>query len=538
MKKRMYRLHRAAAMPLALTALLSCMSVSACALSFTRLPVANITDTTKPLVGILNANVTDTASASSMMEKKEAGIYWLGCFRDLYQALNLQYDRVTSGLVLDPMTFQGNELWILKPISSNSVYFTLAPLSHPNYFIAGQRNDAQLRLSKTSASNYAVQWAAIPDGDRYILVNRQTGLAMDTANGLSNTGNRVVNYTRNGYQDAQSWSMIRVSESTSVWYPGVKTTIANGTYGILSAGNTAKCVNDQFASTAGNGTAKVCLDTWNKERHETYVFTDRGNGRYTISPAHATNLCLNVWAADPDAGNQITLATYRAGDECSLWEIYQQNGYYSFRNVKTGLWLNLWCNTHTDGQKIVGYYYDGTSAMKWKLQSVSSPSGSAAQSTAKVTMSSVLYGISSNSSKLTCGFDGYVSLRRQYGYRHEGIDFQYKAGTRGREVHSLTDGVVTNVKEGSSSSLSTVAIYYAAQNKTVVYLHLDPTIAKGATVSRGTVIGREDSRGNGSIHTHVEVRSGYRTAAAVSSNRVLENSDPTSFWNSLGYTVK
>ena len=539
MKKYTYCLCRAAALLLALTALLSCMSMSASALSFVSLPGANITDTTQPLVGMRNTNVTDTASASSMMEKMEAGIYWFGCFRDIYQALNLQYDRVSSVLTLDPMNFQGNELWILRPISSNSVYFTLEPLSHRGYYIAGQSKGAQLRLSKTSSSNYAVQWAAIPDGDRCVLVNRQTGLAMETANGSSTTGNKILNCARSGNQANQSWSMIRVSESISAYYPGSKVTIANGTYAILSAGNTAKCINVQFASAAGNGSAKICLDTWNYERHETYVFTNRGNGRYTISPAHATNLCLNVWGADPNAGNQITLATYRANDECSLWEIYQQNGYYSFRNVKTGLWLNLWCNTHTDGQKIVGYYYDGTAAMKWKLQSVSSSSDSAAaQSGSKVTMSSVLYGISSNSSKLTCGFDGYVSLRQQYGYRHEGIDFQYKAGTRGREVHSLTDGVVTNVKEGSSSSLSTVAIYYAAQDKTVVYLHLDPTIAKGATVRRGTVIGREDSRGNGSIHTHVEVRNGYRTAAAVSKNKVLENSNPASFWNSLGYTVK
>jgi len=288
---------------------------------------------------------------------------------------------VTSGLVLDSIAnFEKNELWILKPVSSNSVYFTLAPLSHPNYYIAGQRNNVQLRLSKTSTSNPAVQWAAIPDGDRYVLVNRQTGLAMDTANGSSKTGNKVLNYTRNGNQAAQSWSLVRVSESTSAWYPGVKTTIADGTYGILAAGNMGKCVNDKYGSTAGNGTAKVCLDTWNKERWECFVFTNRGSGRYTISPSHATNLCLNVWGADPNAGNQITLATYRAGDECSLWEIYQQNGYYSFRNVKTGLWLNLWCNTHTDGQKIVGYYYDGTDAMKWKLQSVSSSSGSGSAS--------------------------------------------------------------------------------------------------------------------------------------------------------------
>ncbi len=383
MKKRMYCLRRAAALLLALTATLSCMNVSASALNL-RGMAANITDTTgaslRSLIGTPTVNVGDNTSGFSMMEKQDAGIYWIGCFRDVYQALNLQYDSVTSGLVLDPMNFERNELWILKPVSPNSVYFNLSPLSHPDYFIAGQRNDTQLRLSKTSSSNYAVQWAAIPDGDgdRNVLVCRQNGLAIDTAHGFSTTANKVLNYTRNGYQDAQSWSLIRVSESTTGWYPGVRSTIADGAYGILSAGNPSKCANDQFASTAGDGSAKICLDTWNKEPHETFVFINRGAGRYTISPSHATHLCLNTWGADPHAGNQITLATYRAGDECSLWEIYQQNGYYSFRNVKTGLWLNLWCNTHTDGQKIVGYYYDGTNAMKWKLQSVNSASNSAA----------------------------------------------------------------------------------------------------------------------------------------------------------------
>ena len=40
------------------------------------------------------------------------------------------------------------------------------------------------------------------------------------------------------------------------------------------------------------------------------------------------------------------------------------------------------------------------------------------------------------------------------------------------------------------------------------------------------------------IHTHVEVRDGNKTSAAVSKNSTLENANPTSFWNSLGYSVK
>lgn len=350
---------------------LLCAALMALSLVTTMVPAAAASDLDGGLsLGGTTANVTD--STTSMAAKLDAGIWWIGCYRDVYQALNLQYDKVSAGLVLDPMNFQSNEVWVLKPVSSSSAYFTLAPLSHPSYYIAGQNNDCQLRLSNTSASDPAVQWMAIADGNHYVLVNRKTGLAMDTAFGKSDTANPVLNFSRNGYCDAQSWNMIRLSESTTTLFSGTRVSPSNGTYALLSASNTGKCVNVQFASTAGNGTAKIVLDTWNQESNECFILTDRGSGQYTISPSNAPNVCLNCWAADPTDGNQLTLATWQNGDQCSLWEIYQSGSYYSFRNVKTGLWLNLWMNCTVDGTKLVGYHYDGTSAMKWKLQAVSS----------------------------------------------------------------------------------------------------------------------------------------------------------------------
>lgn len=152
------------------------------------------------------------------------------------------------------------------------------------------------------------------------------------------------------------------------------------------------------------------------------------------------------------------------------------------------------------------------------------------------TLTNALYKINISSSKITCGFDGYVELRNKYGYRHEGIDFGY---AKGKPVYSLTDGVVTKVTPGSSSALSTVAIYYKEKDVTVVYLHLAPAIAEKQTVSKGTMLGTEAARGaNGAIHTHVEVRQGYHTSAAKSKDTTLVNSNPSSFWESLGYIVK
>ena len=358
-----------------------CAALAALSLVSVLQPAAGAADLEAgPSTAGITANVTETTTALSMAVRMERGLMWIGCYRDVYQALNLQYDQVGQGLVLDYMNFQSNEIWILTPVNSTSVYFTLSPLSHPGYYIAGQSNDCQLKLSKTSVSDPAVQWMAIPDGSQYVLVNRN-GLAMDTARGESATGNPVLNYQRNGYRDAQSWNMIRISESTSTFTPGPRAYPKNGAYGILAASNTSKCLNDQFASTAGNGTAKIVLDTWSKEPNEIVILTDRGNGQYTISPSNAPNICLNCWAADPTDGNQLTLATWREGDQCSLWEVYQA-GSYSFRNVKTGLWLNLWMNRTVDGTKLIGYHYDGTNAMKWKLEPANTvpptPSGYAA----------------------------------------------------------------------------------------------------------------------------------------------------------------
>lgn len=162
--------------------------------------------------------------------------------------------------------------------------------------------------------------------------------------------------------------------------------------------------------------------------------------------------------------------------------------------------------------------------------------GAANTAQSGTTLTNALYGINTSGSKITCGFDGYVTLRQKYGYRHEGIDF---ASGKGNAIYSLTDGVVTNVSEGNSGNLSTIAIYYAAADKTVVYLHLAPTVASGSPVKKGEQIGTEDARGaGGTVHTHVEVRNGYKTNAAVSKDTTLVNGDPTAFWNSLGYIVK
>lgn len=166
----------------------------------------------------------------------------------------------------------------------------------------------------------------------------------------------------------------------------------------------------------------------------------------------------------------------------------------------------------------------------------------------KTSMTNALYQINISGSKLSCPFDGY----KQISGRHEGIDFAYGSG---KDVYSLIDGEIIRITEGKRSAanenLSTIAIYDKASNKTVVYLHANPIrtgdkdnkpgdigIYVGMQVKKGQKIAYEDARGTKSTHTHVEVVNGYSRSAKKSSNAVLENSNPASYWQSKGYIVK
>ena len=175
----------------------------------------------------------------------------------------------------------------------------------------------------------------------------------------------------------------------------------------------------------------------------------------------------------------------------------------------------------------------------WKAGWINVSNVSKLKNGASSSSTTLSYGLYHKSSAyISCGFNGYVKTPG----KHEGIDIQ---GGNGSAIYSLTDGVVVRVAKGyrGSSGLSTIAIYDAPSNKTVVYLHCAPTsLSPGQTIKKGQYLGVQDWRGVSSSsggHTHVEVvngRSGY-AKKSVNDYR-LENSNPTSYWSSKGYIIK
>ncbi|KAA1415496.1 peptidoglycan DD-metalloendopeptidase family protein [Nocardioides humilatus] len=148
---------------------------------------------------------------------------------------------------------------------------------------------------------------------------------------------------------------------------------------------------------------------------------------------------------------------------------------------------------------------------------------------------------------VTAGFAAYLTREG----KHEGIDTRRYVGA---PVHALVSGTVTNIITGCRGAevgcLSTIAIYNATLEKTVVYLHTNPattSLAVGTTVARGQTIGYEDYRGVEQVNyqTHIEMRPGWHTVAAASvcsggeapdaPCNVQANPIPSSFWTSQGY---
>ncbi|MGH3467120.1 MAG: peptidoglycan DD-metalloendopeptidase family protein, partial [Thermocrispum sp.] len=137
----------------------------------------------------------------------------------------------------------------------------------------------------------------------------------------------------------------------------------------------------------------------------------------------------------------------------------------------------------------------------------------------------------SNAGRITSYFDGYLNTAG----RHEGIDL---ARSSGSNVYSLLSGTVISKVEGSTNSLSTISIYNAHLNRSIIYLHTDPLVSVGRRISKGERIALEDNRAGGSPHTHVEMRRGRQTHASKSvGDPVLDNPNPTAFWMARGYNI-
>lgn len=398
---------------------------------------------------------------------------------------------------------------------------------------------ASLYVPSLSGSNYIAGYCF---SDNSVPVYTTTSLK--TRGAATSKNGKMSSY--NAYVSGKS-DEIRIYQFTSSYcYIGYPVSGGAYKYGYVKTSDITS-----LASTAKAVTSKAKVTTYKKQSLGTsYGYIAKGDTVYLLSKSgNNYQLIYNTgtnwkigWVnssgytsiTGSTANNTTTTASYTGYVNTSSANLILRQTASSSSKQLASMPKGATVTVLDNKQQTSGFYhisYNGTKGYAM---------ASYISFTKPATQTNLSYGLYKNSSaKITCGFDGYVTTKG----KHEGIDISIGIG---KPIYSLTDGVITNVIYGSrgSSGLSTIAVYVASQNKTVIYLHSAPlsSLKVGQNVSKGQQLGTQDWRGVSSSsgsHTHVEVRTGKKTLAAKSVNDyTLDNPNPTSFWNTMGYTIK
>lgn len=430
-----------------------------------------------------------------------------------------------SGLTTYKGTIYGSDEIIVLSVTDRYSY-----VSYPTR--SGRKNayiPTSAILTRTSGSTYTARARITtyrrPGGWTYGYISRG-----DQVKVLGTYGN----YTQVKYPVSGGYKYGFVTTSNADAY--IKNSGSNSNYSSISNGiyKIATALNNNYVLDVNNyatfNGGNVEIYPYHDTNNEKWNIISLGNGYYRIVDCNSGK-SLDVSGGSSASGTNVQIWETNNTNAQKWRFVNAGNGYYYIINAN-GCYLDVQNGTVQNGNNVWVYTGNQTNAQKWKLTRVSS-----GNSNTKVNLSYGLY--KSNSAYISCGFDGYVNTAG----RHEGIDIKYAMG---KPVYALTDGVVTRVTFGYNgrNGLSTIAVYNSSSNKTVIYLHSAPSsyIRVGQTISKGQQIATESWRGissSSASHTHVEVRNGRQTSACKSVNDYrLENSNPTSFWNSQGYNIK
>ena len=331
-----------------------------------------------------------------------------------------------------------------------------------------------------------------------------------------------------------SGSRVSLTVSAAESWPSV----SSSGYVEFKAASKIKVYKDSKFNKRGTSSPSKSYDAYISKNDTCYIFEMSSSYFLVEYPTSSGRRCGYIHRSDVTSASSPSSCKTSSGKAdtypspgASSWG-YVENNDKVYRLAESGDYTQIIYTAKSDNRKYkMGFIK--TKDYK-KCTSGSGNSGSSENKQSKA-LSEALY--KSSGAYISCGYDGYVNTSG----RHEGIDFKYKLDA---DIYSLTDGTVLRVAKGSTGSggLSTIAIYNKDTDKTVVYLHAAPSVQAGDKVHKGDKIGKESWRGissKSSSHTHVEVRDGKQEYAAKSvGDPKLQNDNPSSFWKSLGYSIK
>lgn len=262
-----------------------------------------------------------------------------------------------------------------------------------------------------------------------------------------------------------------------------------------------------------------------------FYLRNQGNGYFTLQSAYGSKLYVTADGRGPGAN------LYTAPQNNSDSQLFRvvdagNNSYHVF--AKIGVNLNFDCagGGRGDGNNVQLWTTENNDWHKWRFTPVNLDSvDHSREGIQKRLMQAVFH--TTNGVRISKGgdFDGYIELKKNYGYIHEGIDLvlYHKA-----PVYAVISGTIVRAGDGYGN---TVAIYNEEINKTIVYLHFDSVasdIYVGTKVNKNTLIGYQGNKDapQGS-HVHIEIRNGKQNGAAKSSDQHQDNPNPYPYWDQL-----
>lgn len=277
----------------------------------------------------------------------------------------------------------------------------LKPSSSIDMMWGSTESGARIQLYSYNKSD-AQQYELVAQGDgSYVIQNVNSGLVLDVQNGAAFNGAIVQQYVSNG-SDAQRWFIREsgygyyIQSALGNWVLDVNgASTADGASITLYAPNGSDAQKYMLASTntdlittdttvkvssAANSGLVFDIENASKDNNarlqvyesngtdaQVFVFSEMGNGLYTISSA-PSGKAIEVSAGQTDNGSPV--AQYDVNGTIAQWWAIRDYGTDAFAlvNAKSGKAIDVPSGSMVSGNKLQIYTSNGTAAQLWRME--------------------------------------------------------------------------------------------------------------------------------------------------------------------------
>lgn len=212
-------------------------------------------------------------------------------------------------------------------------------------------NGQQIWTWSNSDNTDSSLWRFIDKGNGVYTVQNKMGKVLDLDNNILCNGSRLHLWDLHNGASAK-WKLVSASTSSIMnGFYSSRQLFSDGTYKINLFDNKNLCLNIIYKSTS-EMTATIGVDNYNGESNELFIFKNRGNGYYTIHPAHASWLCIIPNGFD----RNLTLAKYNPNDQSMHWSVHKYpTGGYAIQNRSTGYVIDVMNGNYSLGNPAISY---------------------------------------------------------------------------------------------------------------------------------------------------------------------------------------